>query len=42
VGQYPALLADSAGNCWVVSQGDTATATARFQAALMNPATYGH
>jgi hypothetical protein len=41
-GQYPALLADPAGNCWVVSQGDSATATARFQAALTNPATYGH
>jgi len=41
-GAFPTLLADPAGNCWVVSQGDTATATARFQAALTNPATYGH
>ena len=41
-GGFPTLLPDAAGNCWVVSQGDNATATARFQAALTNPATYGH
>lgn len=41
VGKFPNLLPDAAGNCWVVSQGDNALATARFQAALLNPATYG-
>jgi hypothetical protein len=41
-GQFPALAADPTGNCWAVSHGDTATASARFQAALLNPATYGH
>ncbi|HEX3852897.1 MAG TPA: hypothetical protein VHW01_18165 [Polyangiaceae bacterium] len=40
-GASPTLRPDAAGNCWLVSQGDTATSTARLQAALTNPATYG-
>jgi hypothetical protein len=39
-GGTPTLTANDAGNCWVVIQGDNASASARFWQALTNPATY--
>jgi hypothetical protein len=39
-GATPTLAANPSGNCWVVVQGDNASASARFWQALTNPATY--
>lgn len=41
-GTPPTLVAGQSGNFWAITRGDTASSTARFWDALLDPQTFGH